>query len=148
VIAAYLATQRTRRDMSQRQRMKWELTRRLYERWYSKKEVLNLFRLIVWLMRLPDENEVEFRKQLVEYEKEKTMPYVTSIERLGRKEGLQEGLQKALHAAIVEVLEARFSSVPKELKAKVNAIADEQELRRLHRKAVLVPSIEEFEREI
>ncbi|MCF7708357.1 MAG: transposase [Verrucomicrobia bacterium] len=143
VIAAYLATQRTRRDMSQRQRMKWELTRRLYERGYSKEEVLNLFRLIDWLMRLPDENEVEFRKQLVEYEKEKTMPYVTSIERLGRK----EGLQKALRAAIVEVLEARFSSVPGELKANVDAIADEQELRRLHRKAVLVPSIEEFERE-
>ncbi|MCF7669624.1 MAG: hypothetical protein K9N48_07605 [Verrucomicrobia bacterium] len=80
------------------------------------------------------------------------MPYVTSIERLGRKEGLQEGLQKgrleALRAYIVEVLEARFGDAPGELKAKVDAIADEQELRRLHRKAVLVPSIEEFEREI
>ncbi|MCF7709275.1 MAG: hypothetical protein K9N52_10290 [Verrucomicrobia bacterium] len=92
------------------------------------------------------------------------MPYVTSIERLGRKEGLQEGLQKgrksgllegrksglleALRAAIVEVLEARFSSVPGELKAKVNAIANEQELHRLHRKAVLVSSIEDFEQEI
>ncbi|MCF7669953.1 MAG: transposase, partial [Verrucomicrobia bacterium] len=140
--------------------MKWELTRRLYERGYGKDEVLNLFRRIDWLMILPDENAVEFRKQLVEYEKEKTMPYVTSIERLGRKEGrksgiqegrksgIQEGLQKALHAAIVEVLEARFGSVPGKLKAKVNAIADEQELHRLHRKAVLVPSIQEFEREI
>ncbi|MCF7669614.1 MAG: hypothetical protein K9N48_07555 [Verrucomicrobia bacterium] len=106
------------------------------------------------------DNAIEFRKQLVEYEQEKTMPYVTSIERLGRKEGLQEGMQKgrrsgllegrleALRADIVEVLEVRFSSVPKELNAKVNGIADEQELRRLHRKAVLAPSIEEFEREI
>ncbi|MCF7669329.1 MAG: hypothetical protein K9N48_06090, partial [Verrucomicrobia bacterium] len=132
--------------------MKWELTRRLYERGYSKEEVLNLFRLIDWLMRLPDENEVEFRRELVEYEKEKTMPYVTSIERLGRKEGLQEGLQKgrmeALRADIAEVLEARFGGVPGEMKSKVNAIADEQELRGLLRKAAMLPSIEDFEREM
>ncbi|MCF7668896.1 MAG: hypothetical protein K9N48_03865 [Verrucomicrobia bacterium] len=92
------------------------------------------------------------------------MPYVTSIERLGRKEGLQEGMQKgmqkgrksgilegrleALRANIVEVLEARFDAVPGELKTKVNAIADEQELRRLLRKAVLVPSIKGFEQEM
>ncbi|MCF7708902.1 MAG: hypothetical protein K9N52_08390 [Verrucomicrobia bacterium] len=79
------------------------------------------------------------------------MPYVTSIERLGRKEGLQEGrksgLLEALRAAIVEALEARFDAVPGELKAKVDAIADEQELRRLHRKAVL-SSIEEFGQEM
>ncbi|MCF7707946.1 MAG: transposase, partial [Verrucomicrobia bacterium] len=115
-------------------------------------EVLNLFRLIDWLMRLPDENEVEFRRELVEYEKEKTMPYVTSIERLGRKEGLQEGLQKgrmeALRADIAEVLEARFGGVPGEMKSKVNAIADEQELRGLLRKAAMLPSIEDFEREM
>ncbi|MCF7669984.1 MAG: transposase, partial [Verrucomicrobia bacterium] len=62
--------------------------------------------------------------------------------------GLLEGRLEALRADIAEVLEARFGGVPGEMKAKVDAIADEQELRRLLRKAAMLPSIEEFEWEM
>jgi hypothetical protein len=46
VIAAHLAAQKTARDMEHRLQVKWGLTRRLYERGYSKKAVLELYRLI------------------------------------------------------------------------------------------------------
>jgi hypothetical protein len=51
--------------------------------------------LIDWLLTLPQELEVAFREDLIKFERERTMPYVTSIERLGREEGRQEGRQEA-----------------------------------------------------
>ena len=46
VIAAHRAAQSRTRDPAMRKAMKWEITRRLYERGYSKENVLELFRLI------------------------------------------------------------------------------------------------------
>jgi hypothetical protein len=90
LIAAHLAAQSTGGDMEARHRLKWKLTRRLYERGYAKQDVLELFRLIDWFLVLPEERTVAFRRDLLKYEQEKSMPYVTSIERLGRQEGRQE----------------------------------------------------------
>jgi hypothetical protein len=89
VVAAHLAAQATRGNMDLRKSSKWQLTRRLYERGYQRKEILDLFRLIDWLMILPDGLEIEFRRELINFEKEKVMPYITSIERIGREEGRQ-----------------------------------------------------------
>ncbi|MDR1284431.1 MAG: DUF4351 domain-containing protein [Opitutaceae bacterium] len=94
IIQAHLAAQASRTDMTTRRETKWHLIRRLYELNYSKRDILELFRLIDWLITLPREMELAFRENLVNYEKEKTMPYITSIERLGREDGLKEGLEK------------------------------------------------------
>jgi hypothetical protein len=56
--------------------------RRLYERGYCQEEVVELFRLIDWLLKLPEDLEVEFQAELTEYEGQKRMPYITSIERM------------------------------------------------------------------
>ena len=79
--------------MQGRKLLKWELTRRLYERGYGKKDVLEIFRLIDWLMVLPESLKVAFRQQLKQYEQEKAMPHLTSIEVLALEEGRQEGRQ-------------------------------------------------------
>jgi predicted transposase YdaD len=94
VIVAHLVAQRTRSNMGVRRRFKGELARRLYDRGWTGVEVLKLFRLIDWLLRLPRELEAEFREDLIHFEKERQMPYVTSIERMGREEGRQEGRQE------------------------------------------------------
>jgi hypothetical protein len=47
--------------------LKWEITRRMYERGYSKQDVLELFRLIDWLLHLPEEQRIKFRQELIEY---------------------------------------------------------------------------------
>ena len=54
IIGAHLAAQRTSGNMSERQRLKWVLTRRLYEQGYGRQEVLDLFRLLDWLLVLPE----------------------------------------------------------------------------------------------
>jgi len=68
----------------------------LYEKGYSKKEVLNLFRFIDWVLILPEELEELFHDELTEYEKEKNMPYITSIERIGEKRGILLGEKRGI----------------------------------------------------
>jgi hypothetical protein len=91
VIAAHRAAQRRARDPVGLKTVKWRLIRRLYERGYTKKDVVELFRLIDWLIQLPAKLTVEINRELTEYEDQKRMPYITSIERIGRRQGRQEG---------------------------------------------------------
>ncbi len=90
VVAAHLAAQATGGDMERRKKSKWQITRRLYERGYRRQDILELFRLIDWLLVLPEGLAIAFREELIKFESEKTMPYITSIERLGRQEGRHE----------------------------------------------------------
>jgi uncharacterized protein DUF4351 len=122
VIAAHLATQRTAGDMAGRKLLKWELTRRLYERGYSKKDVLEIFRLIDWLMELPEGLRVAFRRELSQYEQEKAMPHLTSIEELALEEGRQEG-QRGI---IQRQLERRLGNLSPAVDERLRALSSEQ----------------------
>jgi hypothetical protein len=115
----------------------WELTRRLYERRYAKEEVLELFRLIDWLLHLPENQRIEFRRELIEYEARKRMPYITSIEEMGRQEGRQEGLREG----VITALEIRFGPAPHSIRKTIDELQDEARLRSLHRIAIQASSI-------
>ena len=69
--------QQAGRDDDRRLALKWDLTRRLFETGLTKSDILELYRLIDWLMKLPDELELRFRQQVQEYEQRQNMPYVT-----------------------------------------------------------------------
>jgi hypothetical protein len=94
VAAAHLAARRSGGNMNERASAKWRITRRLYDRGYTRQQVLDLFRLIDWLLRLPDGLESRFRRDLTRLEEDTHMPYITSIERMGREEGRQEGREE------------------------------------------------------
>jgi predicted transposase YdaD len=94
VVMAHLKALETRKDNTLRKQWKTELTKLLHERAYSKEQVLKLYSFIDWLLTLPEELEKVFLEDLKVYEKEKKMRYITSAERLGRKEGRQEGRQE------------------------------------------------------
>ena len=64
----------------------------LYECGLTRLQVLSLFRLLDWVLALPAPFQYTFKQELLRFEKEKNMPYVTSIERMGRAEGRKEGL--------------------------------------------------------
>jgi hypothetical protein len=78
-----------RKNAQARKEWKFRLTRRLYEQGYDRQDILNLFRFIDWLMELPDALKQEFRSELAQYEQERQMPYVTSIEQMGIEQGRQ-----------------------------------------------------------
>jgi hypothetical protein len=101
-------------------------------------------RLIDWLLVLPEGLEIAFRAELTTFEREKTMPHITSFEQLSREEGLQQGMQRGRQEAILDLLGLRFGDVPVPVVERVKALQEEVVLRRLMREAALLPSLEAF----
>jgi hypothetical protein len=118
VVLAHLKALRTREDHQARCNWKTRLVKGLYDRGYQRRDVQQLFRVIDWLMDLPKELEQQFWHDVQQYEQEKHMPYITSIERIGRQEGERIGRQKGersgrregLIDGIRALLELRFPS--------------------------------------
>jgi len=78
VVMAHLKAHESHTD-GERLDAKRLLVRMLYERGCVRQDILELFRFIDWLLVLPEELEVEIEHEITTLEKEKTMPYVTSI---------------------------------------------------------------------
>jgi hypothetical protein len=120
VVMAYLKTRDTRRDSEARLRWKRHLVRLLYERSYSREEIVALFRLIDWMLHLPEKQAIIFEEDLESIEAEFNMPYLSSIERRalqkGREQGLEEGLEQGRDQGRLQQLrkqlEHRFGSLP------------------------------------
>lgn len=100
VTAAHLLTQQTRRNPAGRYDAKWQLARLLYERDWDKQRILDLFGIIDWLMKLPQDLDKQLWTSIQTLERNKAMPYVLSIERIARQEGLQEGRQEGLQKGL------------------------------------------------
>ena len=96
VSRAQIAALKTAGNPEARFNAKTQLVRNLYTLGYSSDRIRELFRLIDWMMRLPSVLDRRFKADLVAYEEEMHMPYVTSVERLAKEEGLEEGLEKGL----------------------------------------------------
>ncbi|NEO80402.1 MAG: hypothetical protein F6J99_30970 [Moorea sp. SIO4G3] len=79
------------------------------------------------------------------FEEESTMPYVTSIERLARQEGMEEGILQTSRETLLEVLEVRFEDVPRELIETINQIDSVSVLKTLLRQGITIASVEEFQ---
>jgi hypothetical protein len=116
--------------------VKKELVRLLYERGYKRSDIMQLFKFLDWLVRLPPELDEGW---ISDYERRKTVPYVTSIERIGRKRGLEEGLMEAVEA----VLEARFGKKGVQLLSSIDLPRDSRSLRRLRRDLLDANSLSE-----
>ena len=110
VVLAHLKTLETRQDPQARRSSKTLLVRSLYDGGFGRADVVRLFRFIDWLMDLPPELELQFRDDVTQFEQEKQMPYVTSIERLGRAEGMAvgraEGRAEAARETILHAIES------------------------------------------
>ena len=80
IIIAQLKSKETRKNPLIRLESKLTLVGLLYERGYTREMVIQLFRLIDWMMILPEELKTQFQTEVYNYEEEKKIPYVTSIE--------------------------------------------------------------------
>jgi len=80
------------------------------------------------------------KHKLDETRKIHRMRYVTSIERLAKQEGKVESAREN----IIIVLEVRFGEIPLNICESVNLINDLSVLKKLHRNAILISSVEDF----
>jgi hypothetical protein len=133
VVMAHLTAQETRNNRLRRKELKFALIRRLYEQGFAREDVVNLFRFIDWVMSLPQELEDEFWREVGQYEEERRMPYITSVERIGirkgREQGRQEGMREGLLAAIELILEQKFGSEGSDLLPDISEIEDVEQLK-------------------
>lgn len=120
VVMAHLKAKETRQDSEVRKRWKLYLTKQLYEKGYQREDIINLFHFIDWVMRLPEELENSFWEEVTEYEENKKMPYVTSVEQRGIQKGRQEGILKGIEA----LLEVKFGAEGNKLLPEISQIQD------------------------
>jgi predicted transposase YdaD len=73
---------------------KKQLIRLLYQRGYTHQQLLELFRLIDWMITLPHNLDIEFKVLVDQIEEEQKMAYVTSVERIAMQEGWMKGQQE------------------------------------------------------
>jgi hypothetical protein len=121
VTVAHLLTQQTRHNFHQRRIAKWRLTKLLYGRQWDKQRIINLFKVIDWMMRLPEGLQTLYMRGAVALQRRASMTYLTSLERQaigkgirkgrreGRREGRQEGWQEGRQEGSAEVLAAMLA---------------------------------------
>ncbi|MGB5834605.1 MAG: transposase [Thiohalocapsa sp.] len=63
----------------------------MYDRGYERAVILELFRIIDWMIPLLKALEVAFRQELYRFEEGRQMPYVTTVERAGIEKDLRQG---------------------------------------------------------
>jgi len=144
VVRAHLAALRTRHDLEARCTQRVALCRRLYEEGFSRKDVVFIHGLIDRLMILPRPLMIRFRQELFTIEKDKNMPYVDTLTRMSLQEGREEGSLVQARESVIEALEIRFGEVSADLRERINAFQDLRTLKAQHRRAITVPSLEQF----
>lgn len=145
VTRAHLATMQTRQDPTSRYAGKIRLIRELYERGMSREDVLQLFRIIDWMMDLPEVLGQLFDREVEDIEQEQQMPYVTSVERRAKQEGRAEGQAEML----IRALARRFQvAVPEELAARIRAMTEITTLEQWLDLAFVATTLDEFQQKI
>jgi len=147
-------------DMEHRLAVKLAMARALYARGYDRERVLKVFRFLDYVLTLPDSLACRFDREVEDIEEVLNMPYVTSIERRARQEGLQQGIQEGLQQGMQQgqqegilqgvrdllrqALEVRFGAPPDSVLSKIEQCRDAAALRALHQQALTVSSIGEL----
>ena len=137
LVAAHQVALATKGDSSSRYAQRFGLVRRLYRGGLDRRQLVDLFRLIEALTRLPEELELRFRQELATFERTEAMMTTESIpsfiEVKAKEEGRQEGRVEGMEQAILDALEARFEALPEEIRSKLRGLTDPERLRQAHR---------------
>lgn len=108
------------------------------ERGFSPRDVRELFRLMDWLMGLPPALAHRFTQELDKIQEERSMPYVTSIERLGIRKGLCKGIES--------MLKVRFGEEGLKLMPAIREIYEEETLEAIRKALETETSLDEVRR--
>ncbi|MGK7919253.1 MAG: transposase, partial [Trichodesmium sp.] len=120
---------------------KWQLVRILYEKGFSKFDILNLLKFIDKMMTLPPALQSSFQNKVNQYEEEQRMEFLSTIEEMA----IEKTAKETYRENILDLLEKRFNSLPESLVKAVNQIDDLALLKQLHLETITVSSVSEFE---
>ncbi|MBF0627327.1 MAG: hypothetical protein HQL91_03810 [Magnetococcales bacterium] len=145
ITLAHLRARQTRNRPDERYDQKMHLTRSLYRHSFSRQRVLDLYRFIDWILYLPPEADDRFWKEMSTMEEEKTMRYVTSVERIGMQKGMEKGVEKGKLEGrtemLLELLQEKFGQIPETLHKRILS-ADLEQLTNWGKKFAKVDSLQ------
>ena len=128
VVQAHLKTQETRHAPRERYGAKLALAKSLYRRGWERGDILELFRFIDWMLRLPEALEAQLWSEIQTYEAVEHMPYVTSVERIGIRKGIEQGIQQGIQQATREGLRHQRHMLSRQVQRRFGAdVAKESE---------------------
>lgn len=136
VVLAHLTALQTRSNRVERKAQKLALVRRLYDSEFRREEVLNLLAFVDWMLTLPLELEREFLVEVEKLEVEQRMKYVTSFERVARREELLGAIELGL--------ELKFGSEGLALMQEISVLYDIERLRLIKEGIKTVSSVSEL----
>lgn len=152
IARAHLAARQTGDDMNRRYDLRMVLQDAVEASGLNEPEVLWVSRFIEEVLRLPEDlhRKLFFERQA---RKEKAMEFTTYAERIGERRGIKKGLLKGelkgelktQRANVLQLLEMRFSKVPKRVVVKVSELSDSALLKELFKAAFQCDSLKEFE---
>jgi len=113
----------------------------LYQRGWGKQQVIDLFSVLDWMMRLPEQLKRSLWHNIEVLEEQEKMRYVTSVEQLYNEKWMQQGLQQGIQQGLMQgriegeayalqrLLQKRFGPLSEDLLARLQtASIDELEL--------------------
>ena len=119
--------------------------RALLESGIGDTEIREVMRLVHCLLALPDEEELEFRKDVRHMEASMQTKRRSNYERIVWEEGRDEGRLIAGRELLLEQIHERFGGCGESLRQRVESIQDETLIRQLARAILTVPTLSEFE---
>jgi hypothetical protein len=81
-----------------------------------------------------------------QYEKEKQVPYITSVERHGIERGKREGLREGLLEGITTCLKLRFGAEGAQLLPAIQSVTDVERLQAILKAIESATDLDEFQR--
>jgi hypothetical protein len=125
MIMAHLKTKATISNLTEREQWKWYLIRSLYDKEYSKLEIVKLFKFIDAMMTLPSLLQQSLNQKIIKYEEEKIMPLVSPFEQMAEERGLERGLQQRIDRdkeLIIRQLTKKLGTINTDLQTQVKAL--------------------------
>ncbi len=103
--------------------IKYKLTKRLYEKGFSKEKIKQLYLFLDWLIHLPPKLEIEYTISVYQLEESKKMRYVSSIERIGiekgKLQGMSQGRQEGEASLLIRQLTRKFGELPQNYRERI-----------------------------
>jgi hypothetical protein len=98
---------------------------------YEKQRVIDLFVVLDWMLRLPEELKRELWQNIEVFEEKTKMRYVSSVEEIGIEKGILQGMQQGRVEGEARVLARqltrRFGDLPAWAQSRLS-VASESEL--------------------
>ena len=138
-VVAHLKTLEKQGDYETRLQWKLRIIQGLYDMGVPEAEIGQLYHDFDWLLALSEPLAARFHTTMTAFEETKSMPHLSTAERIGRKIGRDEGRKELL----IELMTAKFGPLPEAVIVNVNALSPTR-LKRVSRAILTAETIEEL----